>query len=132
VVSTSGDQVAFKDMSQESYPLFGGHSEIDRHLYIQTAGSELLQGNNALSVQFRSDAEIRTGLDEIISYLRWEYWNGTSWVDVESHGAITGQKKEANRIFLQGPIDIAPTAVEGQEGFWIRASLVRKPESQRP
>jgi hypothetical protein len=47
-------------------------------------------------------------------------------------GPSLAKKRKLTGFSSRGPSISPPTAVEGQEGFWIRASLVRKPESQRP
>lgn len=129
--STANRQVSERRVGVEPFALFGGAHEVDRHIYLAPSFGELLKGNNAVSVTFDAVQPIRTASDELANFITWEYWDGAQWVPVEAHGAISREVKQDNRVFIEGPLDIAATTVEGVEAFWLRGSLDRMPEETR-
>ena len=76
-------------------------------------------------------------LDDIDPVLSWEYWNGTSWVNLRLGWAKTlgpnnrpYAKDETKDLVNSGsvrfvvPDDIATVEIAGQTHYWIRARLV--------
>lgn len=65
--------------------------------------------------------QVRTPLDHLIA---WEYWNGRKWNVLFETTKFAD--KEAEVIdFPRIPYDMTKTKVNEEEGFWMRARLVR-------
>lgn len=59
--------------------------------------------------------------------LEWDYWNGTSWQDLNPDTPIPDLNMPPNDVeslTFTVQADMAKTRVNGQDGFWIRARLV--------
>jgi uncharacterized phage protein gp47/JayE len=65
-----------------------------------------------------------TDLAHLVS---WEYWNGRSWIVLMQSTAAPQKTADLDRteiVELVIPPDMEPTAVNGQNGLWMRARLV--------
>ncbi|WP_083944034.1 putative baseplate assembly protein [Alkalispirochaeta americana] len=122
------DKVSCRDLGIRPFPLFGGSEEIERYLLVEAPQAEFLQGNNALSITFHSLNPVRSAGDEVVNFLNWEYWDGSRWIPVEAVGASGNERKQENRVFLEGPLDIQRSDQEGRESYWLRAVLARMPD----
>lgn len=115
----------------KGFDLFYGKNHVDRFLYLYSPDLKFLEEENALSLIFHVDHIITSVQEEVVSFLDWEYWDGSKWVFFVIHRSIAGEVKRDNRLFLKGPVDLQPTEVNGLEGYYVRASLREMPESQR-
>lgn len=113
------------------FRLFNAEDEIERKIYIESVIFSFLNEQNVVSLTFETSYKINSINDEIINFLKWEYWNGSKWVDVESHASVSKNRKEDNQIFFQGPIDIVETDVNGTSGFFVRGSVVKIPKKHK-
>lgn len=66
-----------------------------------------------------------------VSKVVWEYWNGNGWMSLEtaeeseSLFARSDEEEKSYSVCFRCPADLAPTQVQSQEGYWIRARILQ-------
>jgi len=65
--------------------------------------------------------QVRTALDHLIA---WEYWNGRKWNILFETTSFADEEAEVID-FPRIPYDMTRTTVNNEDGFWMRARLVR-------
>jgi uncharacterized phage protein gp47/JayE len=128
-VSRNGDRVArhegILEGSDAGFELFAGAVQVERCLYLGDARFGSLGEPSCIDLRFQSPA---TTEREVHAMLEWEYWNGTSWRELEPLWRSPQERGEANIVSFTGPIeDIASSEVNGVEEYWIRGRLVDVP-----
>ncbi len=89
-----------------------------------------LEGEHSVRIAFEAEGEILSVQDEIINFLYWEYWDGRSWVEIDTKQVIEKKRKKDNVRYISGPVAIETVEVNGVEGYFIRAVLNTVPENR--
>lgn len=106
-----------------NFYLFETENEINHILYISSETFKYLTQGHSIQLSFDAECEIVSVEDEIINHLYFEYWNGKNWLEIDNKSSIKNIKHKDNVIFLNGPINLEKTIINGIEGFFIRACL---------
>ncbi|WP_127533973.1 putative baseplate assembly protein [Paenibacillus kobensis] len=120
-----------------SFYLFGASPRTGDTLYISSAdafskkgGSVTLTfilGEDEPSKNEREQAASADPVKDIVtSEVSWEYWNGGGWLRWERTDMAYDEGSKLSLTFRNGD-DVASTAVQGQENFWIRCRLFALP-----
>jgi uncharacterized phage protein gp47/JayE len=117
-----------KDESLQSFILFETDREVEHVLYIASPVFAHLTSDHSVRIAFEAESEILSVQDEIINFLYWEYWDGNSWVQIDTKQTIAKKRKRDNVLYLSGPVEIESVEVNGVEDYFIRAVLNTVPE----
>lgn len=116
-----------KNLEFSNFALFEPQNNIEHILYISSPIFKYLSEGHIVQMTFDSICEVLSVEDELINHLYFEYWDGRSWIEINSYSSVQGLKKKDNVIFLKGPIEIEQHIVNNVQGYFIRAVLADVP-----
>ncbi|GFN30002.1 putative baseplate assembly protein [Paenibacillus xylaniclasticus] len=121
----------------EAFYLFGASPRTGDMLYISSMDA-LSKKNGTFTLSFVLEEEEREGAgasasvhDIVTREVSWEYWNGGGWLRLERIGSEYDSNSRRFRLTFRNADDAAPTAVQGQESFWIRCRLYALPSENK-
>ncbi len=116
--------------SFSSFLLFDSQNSVVHELYFETAALTNLILGHTLELEFETGRDITSQKDEFISYIKWEYYNGESWVSYSPSYTYYKAEDKPNTVYFSGINDIAPVALKqgDPEKYYLKAVLVDYPD----
>ena len=113
-----------------SFLLFDSQNSVVHELYLESPAIANLVLGHTLQVEFDAGKDIASQKDEFISYIKWEYYNGDSWVSYNPSYTYYKAEDKPNTLYFSGIYDIKPVALkEGEdEKLYLKAVLVDYPD----
>ena len=116
------------DLSKDFFP-FGERPRFGDVLYLSCDAFSKPQAKITLKIKLTNPAS--AGANAPIPpvskqgqpKIQWEHWDGRRWVTLACQDGTEAFTEDGEIVFL-APSPFPPTAVNGLEGFWIRARLV--------
>jgi predicted phage baseplate assembly protein len=112
------------DVTSTFYPF--GISAIQGGIFYLANNEAFSKHGAAVNVSFTLTTQVPLAYDKTL--IRWQYWNGERWLPlpgVKDGIYFADAPTNSNAISFVVPPDLAPTDVNGDTRFWIRAQLVR-------
>jgi predicted phage baseplate assembly protein len=114
--------------SESAVPLFKASETVERYIYIEAVNFQFLKDPNIICIHLNQAQEVVSFNNELVRYLKWEYWDGSRWILLDTKYLLKGTKKQNNTVYFSGPLNIEMYDVEGLEGYYLRAGLDDLPE----
>lgn len=124
-----------------SFYLFGASPRTGDTLYIASADALSKKGGSVTLTFILGEEQLQQNEREpsasadfvkniVTSEVSWEYWNGGGWLRWDRTD-LAYDNGSTLRLTFRNRDDVASTAVQGQENFWIRCRLFALPPEDK-